>query len=86
MAHCSKRIGDAYFRTPRASITAFLNLLAILEQNPGAGWRDLLASVEVPPDSGAAAGKVDAEPDEAVPTPPPSGEKSGDDGLASFRL
>ena len=86
MAHCSKRIGDAYFRTPRASITAFLNLLAILEQNPGADWRDLLASVEVPPDSGAGAGKVSAEPDDAVSTPPPAGEKSGDDGLASFRL
>jgi len=35
MEHCHKRIGEAYFRTPRNTITAFINLLAVLEQNPG---------------------------------------------------
>ena len=47
MAHCSERIGDAYFRTPRTTITAFVNLLAVLEQNPGAQWEDLLGQVDV---------------------------------------
>jgi Protein of unknown function (DUF2791). len=50
MAHCSQRIGDAYFRTPRTTITAFVNLLAVLEQNPGARWEELLGQVEVTDD------------------------------------
>ena len=29
MAHCSDRIGEAYFRTPRNTVTAFVNLLAV---------------------------------------------------------
>ncbi len=62
MEHCSKRIGDTYFRTPRTTITAFVNLLAVLEQNPGAAWQDLLGGIEVAPDTGGAADKaVDAE-------------------------
>ena len=47
MAHCSARIGDVYFRTPRLTIKAFLDFLAILEYNPGADWRKLLGDVGV---------------------------------------
>ena len=32
MAHCNQRIGEAYFRTPRNTIKAFVQLLSILEQ------------------------------------------------------
>jgi hypothetical protein len=35
MRHCEQRIGEATFRTPRTTITAFIGLLAVLEQNPG---------------------------------------------------
>lgn len=52
MEHCSKRIGDTYFRTPRTTITAFINLLAVLEQNAGAAWQDLLGGIEVSADTG----------------------------------
>jgi hypothetical protein len=52
MAHCSERIGEAYFRTPRNTVTAFVNLLAVLEQNPGTDWRDLIAAVDLAPDGG----------------------------------
>ena len=55
MEHCSKRIGNTYFRTPRTTITAFVNLLAVLEQNQGAAWQDLLGGIEVAADSGGAA-------------------------------
>lgn len=54
MEHCSKRIGDAYFRTPRTTITAFINLLAVLEQNPGSAWQALLGGTEVSVDTGGA--------------------------------
>lgn len=52
MEHCSKRIGDTYFRTPRTTITAFINMLAVLDQNPGAAWQSLLGGIEVAPDTG----------------------------------
>lgn len=52
MEHCSKRIGDTYFRTPRTTITAFINMLAVLDQNPGAAWQDLLGGIEVAADNG----------------------------------
>ena len=76
MEHCSKRIGEAYFRTPRTTITSFVNLLSVLEQNPQASWRELLGAVEVHKDEGP-----DAE--ECLPSAETSG--TGDD-LANFRL
>lgn len=72
MEHCSKRIGDTYFRTPRTTITAFINMLAVLEQNPGAAWQDLLGSIEITADTGGAA-------DQQV-------EVDGGDEFASFKM
>lgn len=72
MEHCSKRIGDTYFRTPRTTITSFVNLLAVLEQNPGTQWQTVLGGLEVTADTGAANDlSVEAE---------------GDDELSSFKL
>lgn len=45
--HCSKTIGDAYFRTPRNTIKAFLDMLAVLEQNPSMDWSQLVESLAV---------------------------------------
>ncbi len=70
MEHCSKRLGDAYFRTPRTTITAFINLLAVLEQNPSVDWKELIGVTEVAADSGG-------EADVAV---------ENDDEFASFQL
>jgi hypothetical protein len=76
MAHCSDRIGEAYFRTPRNTVTAFVNLLAVLEQNPGVEWSDLIEKLDVPADSGDDMSDVD----ETAGTIPENDE------LASFRL
>ena len=70
MAHCARRLGDSYFRTPRTTITAFINLLAVLEQNLGQDWKPLIDIVEVEPDTG---GSAEAEVD-------------ADDELASFKM
>ncbi|CRD47220.1 ATP-binding protein [Stenotrophomonas maltophilia] len=70
MTHCANRIGDSFFRTPRTTITAFINLLAVLEQNQGVDWQDLIGSVEVAADHGGDGELVVQE----------------DDELASFRL
>lgn len=51
MQHCLTRVGEAYFRTPRTTITQFVNLLAVLEQNPQASWRDLVGEVELGPET-----------------------------------
>jgi hypothetical protein len=64
MEHCSSRLGEAYFRTPRTTITAFINLLAVLEQNPGVDWRELIGSTEVATDDGGAADLSVQEDDE----------------------
>lgn len=50
MQHCAGRLGEAYFRTPRTTITAFINLLAILEQNPQAQWQSLLGHIQIEQD------------------------------------
>lgn len=52
MEHCANRIGDSFFRTPRTTITSFINLLAVLEQNPGTEWQALIGSLEVQADPG----------------------------------
>ena len=88
MEHCSQRVGSEYFRTPRTTITAFIDLLATLEQNQQVGWRDLIAQTPVTPD---------VNPDTLIPlfqeavthsilpelTPATA---NADDELATFRL
>jgi hypothetical protein len=76
MEHCAKRIGEAYFRTPRTTVTSFVNLLSILDQNPGASWQELLGGIEVEKDQDPGAFEIaDA-----------ANASGGDDGLAEFRL
>jgi hypothetical protein len=76
MAHCAERIGEAYFRTPRNTIKAFIGLLAVLDQNPSATWEDLVGRVELAPEENA-----DLEPLTDV-----DGETEEGEELASFRL
>jgi hypothetical protein len=73
MEHCSKRVGESYFRTPRNTIKEFVNLLAVLEQNPNASWQQLVGAVVIA--------------DESNPDLAPLEESNGDDDeLASFQL
>ena len=51
MGHCHSRVGDAYFRTPRNTVKEFLDLLAVIDQNPGVQWQDLIERVEVAPEA-----------------------------------
>ena len=50
MEHCSEHVGEAYFRTPRNTIKAFVHMLAVLEQNPQTEWRALLGATEIASD------------------------------------
>jgi P-loop Domain of unknown function (DUF2791) len=72
MVHCEKRIGEAYFRTPRTTIKQFVNLLSVIEQNPGTDWRSLIKEIE---------------PERDAPQGPAEIVDQGDDGdLATFKL
>jgi hypothetical protein len=86
MQHCSARIGDAYFRTPRNTVTAFVNLLSVLEQNPDASWRELLGGVAVAPERNP---DLDGEYDDESPAAasvPPAAPSDDEDELATFRI
>jgi hypothetical protein len=93
---CNRRMGAAYFQTPRDTVKDFVGLLNILEQNPGASWRGLLSGIHTgspaqvdPSEAYAAEHEGDAEeaPEKPgpAPLPGPSPDAKGDD-MASFRL
>lgn len=63
MDHCNRRIGEAYFKTPRTTVGAFVQMLAVLEQNPGARWQDLIGGIQIAPDApDIAATEEEAQP------------------------
>ncbi len=74
LAHCSKKIGDAYFRTPRNTIKAFVDVLAVLEQSPQLQWTQLLDKVCVETEKNTDMAEVEPE------------KPAGNEELASFRL
>jgi hypothetical protein len=75
LLHGADRIGDAYYRTPRNTIKAFLDLLAVLDQNPEIQWQQHLNGVSVPFESNT-----------DMPEVPIQSDEDDDDGLATFRL
>ena len=72
--HCSHTIGDAYFRTPRNTIKVFLDMLAVLEQNPAISWSQLIEKVDIQEDK-------PSDMDIVV-----TADADNEDGLADFRL
>lgn len=70
--HCSNHIGDAYFKTPRNTIKAFVDFLSVIEQNPEINWRSLIDSMQIEKDEGGGLAGAD--------------EPGSDDDLTTFRL
>lgn len=77
MHYCNQKIGEAYFRTPRNTIKAFVDLLSILEQNADKNWEDLIGKLEVQPDRGD---------DEGVTLEDDSDSNEDNDELKTFKL
>jgi KaiC/GvpD/RAD55 family RecA-like ATPase len=86
LEHCSKKIGDDYFRTPRNTIRAFLDLLSILEQNPGAEWATLLGAVEITPDHATPQPDIIDEAGDGQAQAIATRAGDGEDDLATFSL
>jgi P-loop Domain of unknown function (DUF2791) len=79
MEHCSTKLGEAYFRTPRQTVTAFINFLSVIAHNPRTRWQDLLGELDFAPGTTLASrttGSVQIE----------AGIQIQDDDLVSFRL
>jgi hypothetical protein len=80
MGHCSKTLGSDFFLTPRRSVMAYVGLLSVIEQNPGADVKSLLSETaiekEVDPES------LPANPDAVVPAAP----SPENDNLETFKL
>jgi hypothetical protein len=80
MGHCGKTLGAEFFLTPRRAVMAYVGLLSVIEQNPGADVKSLLSQTsidkEVDPESLPAAPDVETPP--TLPT--------ADDDLETFTL
>lgn len=70
LIHCNQTIGEAYFKTPRNTIKAFLDMLTVIEQHPEISWQQLLESL-----------KIEEEKNSDVEI-----EIENDDNLTDFRL
>lgn len=85
MNHCATRIGDAYFRTPRTTIKEFVNLLAILDQNPLSSWQQLVGGITISRDTNPDLAPLPVSLD-AGASQSPLLVDGGDDDLATFRI
>ncbi|NEO86862.1 MAG: ATP-binding protein [Spirulina sp. SIO3F2] len=83
MAHCFEGVGEAYFRTPRNTITAFINLLAVLEQNPDVAIADLIGDVRLEPEQNPDLLPLEELDETEAGSTTPSED---DDDLAAFQL
>ncbi|WP_230657415.1 ATP-binding protein [Psychrobacter sp. I-STPA10] len=79
LQHCSQTIGEAYFRTPRNTIKAFLDMLAVIDQNPEVEWTQLVNSVAIEPD-------MPSDMEFEIDTGDDAEGNEADDELADFKL
>lgn len=87
MSHCSNRIGDAYFRTPRNTVTAFVDMLSVLDQNSNMTWNDLIGEININNDTNPDLEPLEEEYDESESTLNTSSDTNEkDDDLKSFKL
>jgi hypothetical protein len=66
MKHCAKRLGDGYFRTPGTTIVSFIEFLAVLEQNAGSKWKELLGQIDLKKDEGGLHDELTPDDDDMV--------------------
>ena len=89
LEHCSKNIGDAYFRTPRNTIKGFVDLLSILEQNPDLNWKTLIGNISIESETDSSLVSISSDPVEDSSKENASentDSEDDDDDLTSFTL
>ncbi len=83
MGHCASTLGAEFYLTPRDAVKGFVQLLSVIEQNPGSTWQTVLNEMRI--DRTVDPESDPPEADEEPPSVAPAA-KSGDDDLASFKL
>jgi len=86
MVHCSKKIGDTYFRTPRTTIRAFIDMMSVLEQNPNLSWKNLIEDIEVKKDIDLSQDDIISESSSSEFSSEMIKKDNSSDELASFKL
>jgi hypothetical protein len=85
LADCKRRLGAAYFQTPRETLKDFVGLLNVIEQNSALDWQSVLSRITTTDvcreDPNMTAPGVDDAED-----PPRTSHSPTDDDLARFRL
>ena len=66
LKHCSKKVGDAYFRTPRNTIKTFVDMLAVLDQNPDIEWSQLIERTEIQEDRVSDMPEIEPSPEDEL--------------------
>ncbi|XXX35742.1 ATP-binding protein [Sorangium sp. So ce117] len=72
--YCARTLGDGYFKTPRDTVTRFVGLMNLIEQDPSHNWRASLGHVN----------QVQVAPATSAEAPGAPVEEEGD--LVSFKL
>lgn len=86
---CQRRMGAAYFQTPRDTVKDFVGLLGVLEQNPDARWHDLLGQIKttnVPTQDPSVLAAPEDDETAGMIQPSTTSPDRRDDDLASFKL
>lgn len=77
--HCAKRLGAESYQTPREAAKGFVELLSVLEQNPGTDWQTLLSGINLQPAKDPNSFPIASDETSVAP-------KKEQDELATFRL
>lgn len=83
LRHCSQNIGEAYFRTPRNTIKAFVDLLSVLEQNPEIKWQSLISNIKLENEVDPSLVTLNNNDTQALTS---EEEEDDDDELVTFQL
>ncbi|OED41951.1 ATP-binding protein [Chromatiales bacterium (ex Bugula neritina AB1)] len=85
--HCSSKIGQAFFKTPRNTIRGFVDLISVLEQHPDIQWQQLVEKSEIEIETDTDMPEVDVIP---APGMPSYGDQNNDQNnssdLGNFKL
>lgn len=79
--HCSSKVGQAFFKTPRNTIRGFVDLISVLEQHPEYQWYDLVEKTEIDIEVNTDMPDVDV-----IPAPDQFGGQNQNSDLDDFRL
>ena len=82
MSQCASTLGAEFYLTPRDAVKGFVQLLSLIEQNPGSTWQTILTEMGIDRTDDPESGPPDADDE----PPPVAAAKPGDDDLASFKL